>query len=38
MQLVDNMRRNGPFLAVLLAILLTAAALTVATVALLIRM
>lgn len=38
MQLSENMRRNGPFLAVLFAILLTAAALSLATISLITRM
>jgi hypothetical protein len=35
---LDSIRQNGPFLAVLVAILLTAAALSLATVSLLLRM
>lgn len=38
MQLSENIRRNGPFLAILFAILLTAAALSIATLSLLTRM
>ena len=38
MQLADSLRKNGPFLAVLVAILLTAAALSIATMSLLMRM
>jgi hypothetical protein len=38
MQLNDSVRRNGPFVAVLAAIILTAAALSLATLSLLARM
>jgi len=37
MELVDSLRKNGPFFAVLVAIMLTAAALTVGTLSLLLR-
>ena len=38
MELVDSVRKNGPFIAVFVAILLTGAALTIATLSLLFRM
>jgi hypothetical protein len=38
MTTIDTVRKNGPFAAVMLAILLTAAALALATVSLLARM
>jgi hypothetical protein len=38
MHLSDSMRKNGSFVAVLVAILLTAAALTIGTISLLTRM
>lgn len=38
MQLSENMRRNGPFLAVLFAILLMGVALSLATMSLITRM
>ena len=38
MQLSESVRKNGPFLAILVAILLTAAALSIATLSLLVRM
>ena len=38
MQLAPALRKNAPFVAVLLAILVTAAALTIATISLLVRM
>lgn len=38
MQLPASIRQNGPFLAILFAILLTAAALSIATMSLLVRM
>jgi hypothetical protein len=38
MQLAPSLRKNAPFAAVLLAILVTAAALAIATIALIVRM
>lgn len=38
MQLSENMRRNGPFVAVLLAIAVTGLALVLATISLIARM
>lgn len=38
MQLDDSLKRNGPFIAVLFAILLTGAALSLATLSMLTRM
>ena len=38
MQLSDNIRRNGPFLAIIFAIVLTGLALSIATMSLLTRM
>ena len=38
MHLTDSVRKNGPFIAVLTAILLTAAALSLATLSLLTRL
>lgn len=38
MAVIESLRRNGPFLAVMLAILLTAIALVIATVSLVARM